>query len=229
MSFIKKSDVRRAQRFSSWLLSFLLIFAFSMGLSADKIPNSILKVGEQAAKSLKADAPPRAFPFGEPGTVNNTTAKVGFGFQVYKFKPNWLNTDTYEGINHMITHTGIWRLAIEMEGCVRTAITVAEVNEEWQMVGVGGAQLAGTLQTIMSGWPDKGGYKVRFVRVPEALLDFVAVYKGSRTLGIIPLSAASELGGSSDDPHGLIDETLFLEALKELVRARPAAQGPGLN
>ncbi len=208
---------------SRWLciaLSVGFILFTSTGLTADA-PPEILKAARKGLNQfLGQENLPPGFPheFSELNSIKHI--KIGYGFEMFTVSPDSLAADQESTLQGMLRPTGVWRFVVNLRGQAAALLTVAQVQGNWAMVSIGGAGLAKEVNRVTAAWPEKNGYKARFVRVFQAKSDFMEISRGTEPMGFVLFKSARialQMDRYDIQPSTLVYQSEFIETLREMV------------
>lgn len=166
---------------------------------------------DQAAGTL-----PRAFPFDVADVADMAQAHVGFGFQVYDADPQSLLGG--DSLQHSAHATGTWRFAVMLQQRPIGLLTVAQTEQGWSVVSLGGAGLSKEIDAVVYAHGGKADTQLRYVRVPQATSDFIEVAGGGADARFVPLRAAREsLRLATGSDAALLDERALQPLLRDAV------------
>lgn len=199
-------------------LGFFFIFSsFSAPILAEEIPAAAKVAAEKGFLPLL-----KAIPVGELGHFNFADqgevdqAELGEPFMIYTILPDQiLNYNAGTDVESIITPTDIWLFPVVSKGEARTLITVDFMEGEWRAVSIGGSEVAKQWASITGNSSAAEGAIYKFVRVYQAVADFVLMSDIGETK-MVPLVSARislELEG-----EGACDPSKIILELQEPVR-----------
>jgi len=95
------------------------------------------------------------------------------------------------------------------------------MNGEWTPVGIGGVGLAKEISKALETWPASAGYQCKFIRVYQAVSDFLGVSLEENTVGILPFTSARISMGLEErgfDPLELYDAGDVAARIRPIVK-----------
>ncbi|RDU95706.1 hypothetical protein [Trinickia dinghuensis] len=102
------------------------------------------------------------------------SAKIGDGFETYLVDPKRLLAGKLLG--QSLYGSGEWRFVVVANGKGIGLITVALMNSKWTMVEAGASELASEIVSVAARYAQQNpGARLRFVRSPQAVADFIEV------------------------------------------------------
>jgi hypothetical protein len=185
----------------------MLVFFFLLSpcLSAKAPSPGVVKAAQQGLKDFCA------------GTSATGNMHLGSGFRVHTVSPHALVNNKELTLEALVLPMDMWRFFVLENEKPVGLLTVVKVDQEWNAVSFGGADLAKEIDAIGKNW---NGYTFRFIRVYQATSDFMEIMSGHDTLGFAPLkSARISLGIDSyaTGPGTLVYDSEILEPLREMV------------
>jgi len=166
------------------ILVLFLSFNFVYPNQDDRVEKRVLQAGREALPDWLEDIPAEELSlFGFESQEELNQAEVGTPFKVYTIHHEDL--ENYYATNSIATilkDTGNWFVPILVKGQRRLLMTVSQIEEKWEAVGISGAGLAFEIETFFEALPDlinlagiSGDTSLKFVRVFEAFSDFMLI------------------------------------------------------
>jgi len=116
-------------------------------------------------------------------------AALGEPFQVYTIPPEKILTyDGKSSILDMISASSQWLFPVIVRNESRTILAVDFIGGKWRAVEIGGG-LAKPWAAVLKSWPFSSGYKHFYVRVLQAMSEFVVLLNSGK-ITIMPLESA---------------------------------------
>lgn len=155
-----------------------------------------------------------SLPPGFPPVVQNPEqmkhARIGWGFEVYE--PHPISLEAGLTLEAAANPVGSWRYAVILQGHPIFLMTLAPTAEGWQMVSMGGTGLGEEIGALLPRFEGQTGTKLRFIRVPQAMADFIEVKEGDQPARYLPLRAA-RMSLQIEQPEGIQAEPLEASAI----------------
>lgn len=101
------------------------------------------------------------------------------------------------------------------------------IDQQWQAVSFGGAEISKEIQNIAKTWTKESGYHFRFIRIYQAQSDFMEILCGSDSLGFAPLQSAKvalAIESFEANPSQLLHNSEIIEPLREMVKKNISAE-----
>jgi hypothetical protein len=159
------------------------------------------------------------------GIANDKTlseATIGEGFETYLVDPKALLSG--KRLGESLYGSNEWRFIVMSNGQGIGLITVARVNGAWAMVQAGASELARAIASTAASYRQQAPTaRLRFVRSPQAVADFIEVRppdtktNAGQPLYIPLMSARSSIAGAMSSAAALSDAQLD-DALRQSVR-----------
>jgi hypothetical protein len=187
-------------------------------------PDEIATAAKEGLNKFLKEIPPQNLQhMGFQIEKDNENTELGEGFQVYTIHPDkilkfekgaWLLKD-------LLTPTNLWEFIVVEGGKAQAVLTVDLMGNKWIAVAIGASGLATQLKNFTDAWPNSSGYQYKFIRIYQALADFLEVSQGENIIGVIPLTsarAALALPQMDFNPLELLNFEDILMGLKPIVR-----------
>ncbi|WP_374248959.1 hypothetical protein [Thermomonas sp.] len=169
------------------------------------------------------DRLPPGFPLALADAGDLHGVRIGWGFQVYDVDAAALASKA--NLEDVARPTGIWRYEVLAKGRPVGLATVAKTSQGWQVVSFGGTGLARDIHALMVSHGTRADTHLRYVRVPQATADFIAVQRGGAPARFAPLQAARDLlqgQGHGVPRDGLLDGAVLRAQLRQAVKTNGA-------
>lgn len=159
----------------------------------------------------------------DPGAAVVLSLKDGVisrGFRVYTVTPSQLLSKVDQTFDTLVEPTDMWRFIVEVGGKAAGLITVAKVEDKWEAVTVGAAELAQEISEMYAKYPEQEGYVTRFVRVYQAQSDFLEVSGEGQVKGFAPFKSGRMALDVENvlNPGALISEAEIRISLRDVVQ-----------
>ncbi len=205
------------------MLCIVMVFSVVSLQAVETPPAEITQAAEAGLKVFlpKAGESLTDCPFKVTTLEEANQATVDFGFRLYTVNPKVLANPGGKRLSSMVEPTSTWRFVVVSNGNPIGLLTVSQVNGQWQAVAAGAAELADEVYQVRKAWPKKDGFNFRFVRIFQAVSDFMEISTSKASLGFVPMKAArvSLQEGSMDlRPDALMYESELLEPLSNMVK-----------
>ena len=126
------------------------------------------------------------------------SATVGSPYQMYSIPPETF-FGSAEITDDMFKPSEEWRFPVVCDGRIRALLTVAKINDKWQAVDIGAAQLASEIDIIEKSLPTKApGARRILLRLYQIRSDFILIADSSSNLvngNYYPLKSALQGNG----------------------------------
>lgn len=173
-------------------LGFLFVFSsFSAPISAEEIPAAAKAAAKDGLLPFLKAIPSEEleyFNFADQNEVDQ--AELGDPFMIYTILPDQiLNYAVGTDVESIITPTNVWLFPVVSKGVARTLLTIDFVDGNWRAVSIGGTGVAKQWDSIKGDSSLEGESVYKFVRVYQAVADFVLIsdIPGSK---MVPLESA---------------------------------------
>ncbi|WP_422939075.1 hypothetical protein [Undibacterium sp. TJN19] len=171
---------------------------------------------------------PSEFPLEVSDVQDLKDAKISYGFPVYSIPPQDILAGRGD-LRSMAKATGEWRFVITLHDAPIGMATLSQTNGRWGITSYGGAVLSKDVDATMAVHGNATRSNVRFIRVYQAMSDFLEVTSASdaRTR-FAPLHSArqalllqqrSEKTGTAPANNGLLEQGDFIDALRLSVKS----------
>lgn len=205
------------------LLIFLVAFMLLSlpGLSASQRqdpPHEVVSVAAEGLPAFLQAIPPGEithFNFISPRELEQAT--LGVPFQIHTIDPrDILKHDGHSPVADLVRPTDVWLVPVVVDDRFRTLLTVDRIDGVWRAVSIGASGLAEEWEALENTYPKQQGYELTFVRVYQAVSDFVLLDQPRHEDAMIPMRSASMVLGM---PRGeALAPSSVIEDLRETVR-----------
>lgn len=199
------------KQLSKWLILFVIVL-----LSAVTSINVLLASEQEEATAVAAESLEfwlnvipgqdlEGYGFSEPSQLEQAT--LAEPFQLHTIGLDEVHQYREQNILSVISPVqGRWLFPVLADGRYRTMLIVASMEGRFKAVGIGNAGLAQQLDAARARWPSEGGFRLRLVRVNQALSDFILLEDGTNEARLVPLESAVKALGLTleEDPHSKI-------------------------
>ena len=139
---------------------------------------------------------PPGCPFGVEKLSDLRGATVGLGFEVHTLSPD--AAASLLPLEQALAGTGHWRFVVIAGGRPVALMTLARVGGEMGVVEVGASRLAGLITQLAAAHGGGTTARLRFIRIPAAHQDFLAVTDRAGGTAFYRVSDAGErIGGEA--------------------------------
>ena len=149
-------------------------------------------------------------------------AILGQGFQVFSISPaQLLAQGSSQELDALALPTNLWQFLIVTGGKPASLLTVDLFEGQWTAVSIGASGLATELASLLEAWPPSSGYRYRLIKVYQAKSDFMEIFQGEQTLGMVPFTSGRIALGLKDrefNPLDILDSREILTKLRPIVR-----------
>ena len=202
------------------LLSLLLFLTLSH--TEEVAPDEIMQAARNNLSSFLDAIPASDLPhYGFSTREELAGAILGKPFRVYTIVPDKILAYTPQTqLLPLISPLDLWFFPVLSNGDFKTILTVDKVAGEWQAVAIGSSALARQLEKIQGKWPESQGYEHKFVRIFQALSDFIVVSKND-TVSITPFESgrvALKLKKAPEEVYELYKPSDIVPQLIPIVR-----------
>ena len=185
--------------FSCRIFSFLFLFFFANIASAGN-QAAVVEAAESGLTLMLKNIPhgfERRYGFANRDEFIAVT--VGSPYQMYSIPPETFFGNA-EITDDMFKSSEEWRFPVVYDGRIRALLTVAKINDKWQAVDIGAAQLASEIDMIEKSLPTKAHSARRILlRLYQIRSDFLLIADSSANLvngNYYPLKSALQGNGS---------------------------------
>ena len=197
----------------------------SAGNSAQRqaAERGLATLAKRLPASASAAGTNRIFDIDDRGLAN---AKIGDGFETYLVDPKKLLAD--KRLGQSLYGSGEWRFVVVANGRGIGLITVALMNGKWVMVEAGASELASEIVSVAARYAQQQpGARLRFVRSPQAVADFLEVSDPSGADAVnapvyVPLASARAMlapaQAGSVPPGAALSDAQLDNALRQRVQ-----------
>lgn len=165
----------------------------------------------------------RIFDIGDRRSLKSAT--IGDGFETYFVDPRMLLSG--KPLSQSLYGSGEWRFVVMANGKGIGLVTVARMHDTWTMVEAGASGLAGEIADVAARYMlQSPGVRLRFIRSPQAVADFIEVAVPSRHPTNAPLYIPLESARVALAPFdaGPIEQASVLSETQLTAALRPRVQ-----
>jgi len=210
-------NVKHNHRLMQSSLFVVLLVCFALSVSAIQAPPAAVV---SAAEAGLTNLVPRLNGGASFEAASSGKVELGFGFQIHTIEPTEFTGEPGRPMWEMVSPIGIWRFVVTIDGIPAGLMTVAQVDGQWQAVGIGAKTLAQEVETVRRAWPQADGYEYRFIRVFQAEADFMEVKKGLEQPGYAPMISARvslQIQSLENGPNRRLFQSEIIEPLRDIV------------
>ena len=211
----------RAHLSTGVFLSFFICLSLIVGgqpLMAAEVPEAVQEAAEEGLPTMLQAIPDEAAKqLNFSSSDEFSLASLGTPFQVFTIHPEEiLNYTAGTSIEAIISAKDQWFFPVTVSGEIRTLLTVAKVDGQWQAVSIGSAGLAQEWADTAAQYDASTGYTHKLVRIYQATADFVLL-GGVGGDKLLPLKAGRVALGVKEDAEPS-DPAEIIFGLQESVR-----------
>jgi hypothetical protein len=216
-----KEEIMRLRRILVFALSLCFMFS-TFSFSDEGPPREILNAAQEGIDSfLKKIELPALYDVGFKSQEDVDNAAIGDGFQIFTIPPErLLNEDVEPDLSILVIPMDMWQFLVRIPTRIVSLITIDRMKGNWKPVSIGSAGLAEQLGIFLEAWPQTQGYSYRLIRVYQAKSDYMEVFSGETSLGLVPLTSARvamELEDRAFNPADLHDPEEVMKMLRPIV------------
>lgn len=205
------------------VIFFSLLFQPSLLLSSSEVPpGAVTKAAEQGIRIFVKDPLVKNLQrFGLASREQVENAALGKGFRVFSIPPEGLlEPGSSRELDSLVRPSNIWQFLIVADGKAASVLTVDFFNNQWTPVSIGASGLAKEVEALLGAWPSSAGYSYRFIKVYQAKSDFMEIFEGENTIGVVPFTSARIATGLEGgfNPLDLLDPREVLSKLRPVVK-----------
>jgi hypothetical protein len=149
-------------------------------------------------------------------------AVLGQGLQVFSIPPDRLfNQGSSQDMDVLAVSTNTWQFLIVTGGKAASLLTVDFFNDQWTPVSIGSSGLATEVAALLKTWPSSAGYRCKLIKVYQAKSDFMEIFQGEKSLGVVPFTSGRIAMGLEErdfNPSDLRDPQEILSKLRPVVK-----------
>jgi hypothetical protein len=207
-----------------FIVLLLLVVQPPLLFSSDEAPPAaVAAAAEQGVRIFVKDPEVQNLHlFGLSGKEQIDKAALGQGFQVFSIPPDRLiNQDASQNIDTLAASTNTWQFLIVTGGKAASLLTVNFFNGQWTPVSIGASGLATEVAALLKTWPSSAGYRCKLIKVYQAKSDFMEIFQGEKSLGVVPFTSGRIAMGLEErdfNPSDLRDSREILSKLLPVVK-----------
>jgi hypothetical protein len=165
---------------------------FVLTVFAEEAPVAARQAAEQGLSSFLQAIPAQDlahFNFSDPKELEQAT--LGEPFLIYTIAPeSILMYQANTPVESIIVPTSVWYFPVLINGETRTLLMVDMINGGWKAVGIGSSGIAKQWAAVDTTRCSAAGYTPRFVRIFQAMSDFVVLSHRTAGSKMVPLASA---------------------------------------
>jgi hypothetical protein len=153
------------------ILGFTICFCFYACMAqAQAAPPEVFNAADAGLNSfLSRISPEERESYGFARSDAFGQVHLGDSFNLYTIKPDaLLNYSAGSQVISLLEKTNMWYFFVMFENKVRSILVVDHVENKWQAVSLGYANLAKALSEVLQRWPKSKGFNPRLIAIFQA-------------------------------------------------------------